>query len=97
MNHPLYPVAQRLIGRPVSIYHINGTTYRGCLHSVHSTGIYVAECNPAYASSGLDLSSPTASKNDELTLIYSPLAYFGFGALAGLTFGSLAARRPYYW
>lgn len=92
MVHPLYPVAQRMVGRPVNIYHVNGRTYRGVLQGVAPHGIYVMPQGR--------LMSGTAEKDavtaDKLTsdaavdLVYSPYAYFGFGALTGLTLGAMA-------
>lgn len=94
MNHPLYPMAQRLMGRRVNIHHISGRVYCGQLHSVTQSGIYVSECTPSYINFQADTSQ---SLEDDLEFVYSPLAYFGFGALAGLTVGALAGRRGYYW
>lgn len=94
MIHPLYPVARNFMGRRINVHHISGQVYCGQLCSVTQRGIYVAECSPSHISSQ-DVTS-RSELEDDLDLIYSPLAYFGFGALTGLTVGALASRG-FYW
>ncbi len=98
MYHPLYPVAQPLVGRPVNVYHVNGRVYCGVLDSVAPHGIYVIQPR-ALVSGTHDTTSITVADNrsaeSTLDLVYSPAAYFGFGALTGLTLGALAGG--WYW
>lgn len=100
MYHPLYPVARRLVGRPVNVHHINGRVYRGQLQSVTPDGIYLMPYNNRVvrmsdSESEVTLDMGPCQTNERAELVYSPAAYFGFGALTGLTVGALASR--YYW
>jgi hypothetical protein len=102
MYHPLYPVARRLVGRPVNVYHRSGTVYCGVLNSVAHHGVYVSPCVPrtrVISADGSDAQSEHAllAPMDEVNpeLAYSPGAFFAFGALTGLALGALAS--PYWW
>lgn len=99
MTHPLYPVACRMVGRVVVAHHISGRKYTGVLHLVSNSGIYLHSY--PYSVSYKDeedsvvLSIEQGIQNDQVSLVYSPVAFFGFGALTGLTLGALAGG--YYW
>lgn len=99
MAHPLYPVARRLVGRPIVAHHINGRAYPGILHSVQSHGIYMYHTSLASFDEGdkdvMALGDLESSENTEE--IYAPFGYFAFGALTGLTLGALARPYGYYW
>ncbi len=100
MYHPLYPVARRLVGRPVNAHHVNGRIYCGYLHSVTTSGIYMIPysttgMNMTGSNLGINHAIRTCDSSERDELVYSPLAYFGFGALTGLTLGALAS--PFYW
>ncbi|WP_206918356.1 hypothetical protein [Alicyclobacillus suci] len=112
-HHPLYPVARRLVGRHVHVYHMNGRIYPGYLQSVTPDGIYLIRTD-GYAgvsanADDTDFSTLVGGQNNtKMTQVYAPAAFFGFGALTGLTLGALAARPygygygygygyPYYW
>lgn len=85
--HPLYYRAERWVGQTVCAYHINGSMYTGQLLSVNPRGIYIMQqaVRPIAAT---DDKQTIAAGNVEL--IYSPAAFFGFGALTGLTLGAAA-------
>ncbi|WAH38825.1 hypothetical protein [Alicyclobacillus dauci] len=100
MVHPLYPVASRLVGRHVIAHHVNGRAYPGYLTSVARHGIYMVPAR--YRVVNMDgLDEPTfreidsCDSEEDFDLVYAPAAYFGFGALTGLTLGALAGG--YYW
>ncbi|MFD1675705.1 hypothetical protein [Alicyclobacillus fodiniaquatilis] len=100
MVHPLYPVACRMVGKSVVAHHVNGRKYPGVLQSVTTSGIYL---RPYTAMVGfndngehsVELSLQTDIQDAEASLVYSPAAYFGFGALTGLTLGGLAGG--FFW
>jgi hypothetical protein len=100
--HPLYPVALRLVGKPVYAHHVTGRVYHGLLHSVTYTGIYMMPYGSRarlVSAAGDDLRTSWAAgvkAEGDADLVFAPLAFFGFGALAGLGLG-LAAGAPYYW
>ncbi|MCL6454685.1 MAG: hypothetical protein K6T78_13855 [Alicyclobacillus sp.] len=105
--HPLYPVATRMVGRPVFVHHVNGSVYHGTLTSVAPHGIYVVQHPPGTRlASGLrqaddavrlmgDSSAGSSSDPSGVELVYWPASYFAFGALTGLTLGALAS--PWWW
>jgi hypothetical protein len=100
MCHPLYPVACRMVGRLVVAHHVSGRKYTGVLRSVSSSGIYLLSPTAAVSfnnneESSEELSIQKGVQNGQASLVYSPLGYFGFGALTGLTLGALAGG--YYW
>jgi hypothetical protein len=100
MYHPLYPVARSMVGRPVNVHHINGRRYRGTLQSVAPHGIYLLPHGGRLASGSKSTESVELAENHQLrdedvNLVYAPAAFFGFGALTGLTLGALAGG--YYW
>lgn len=94
-HHPLYPVAQRLVGRHVHVYHRNGQVFPGYLQSVNSRGIYLVHSSYASADD-TSISAVTLGEasDADVTPVYSPAGFFAFGALSGLTLGALASR-PY--
>jgi hypothetical protein len=99
MTHPLYPVANRLVGRHVIAYHVNGRAYPGILHSVHHHGIYLIHTSPVSADTR-ELNASTLgdlNATEDVQPVYAPLGYFAFGALTGLTLGALASPYGYYW
>jgi len=86
--HPLYYQARQLVGQPVYVHHVCGRTYHGTLQSVTSHGVYLLPYAPGARLASSE--SPSAAENDcNATLVYYPAAYFGWGALAGLTLGAL--------
>lgn len=95
--HPLYPVARRMVGQPVTAIHVNGTTHSGLLQSVAPHGIYMGPMPRMVSatSDSRDVKPLGTSDIADIELVYSPLGYFAFGALTGLTLGALASR-PYY-
>ncbi|GMA63781.1 hypothetical protein NZD89_00445 [Alicyclobacillus fastidiosus] len=100
MYHPLYPVACRLVGRVVVAHHVTGRKYVGVLHSVSTSGIYLRQYTAAVSfnhneENSVELSIQKGVQDDQVSLVYSPLGYFAFGALTGLTLGALATA-PYY-
>ena len=86
--HPLYYRAVRWVGRTVCAHHINGSMYTGTLLSVNPRGIYILQPRAVRPIKATDQEQATAG--DDVELIYSPGAYFGFGALTGLTLGAAA-------
>lgn len=92
MYHPLYPVAQRMMGRPVNVHHVNGRTYSGVLGHVAPHGIYLAPRGSLMSGTPHTdaITADEAASSSDIDLVYSPYAYFGFGALTGLTIGALA-------
>jgi hypothetical protein len=100
MCHPLYPVARRLVGRPVNAHHVSGRIYSGHLQSVTMSGIYMLPygatvVNMTDSNSEIKHVIQRYDAGENVELVYSPLVYFGFGALTGLTLGALAS--PFYW
>lgn len=102
MTHPLYPHAMRMVGQYVHVHHLNGRVYPGFLQSVTRTGIYLMSyqsgarlVHSTETSSTLNHTYLQNTSNADLEQVYSPAAYFGFGALAGLTLGAMAS--PYVW
>ncbi|GMA66291.1 LSm family protein (plasmid) [Alicyclobacillus fastidiosus] len=100
MTHPLYPIACRLVGRPVVAHHVNGRKYTGVLHSVSMSGIYLHPYTTVVSfndndENSVELSIQKDVQDGQVSLVYSPAGYFGFGALTGLTLGALAGG--YYW
>ncbi len=96
MYHPLYYQAKRCIGRPIYLHHANGRVYHGIVHAVTPNGVYVLYSRPVYgmaSASSEDTDQPYADAHVEL--VYFPGAYFAFGALTGLTLGTLAGA--YLW
>jgi hypothetical protein len=98
--HHLYPVACRMVGRSVVVHHITGRKYTGTLHSVSKSGIYLLPHTAAVSfnnneESSVELSIQNGVQDGQASLVYSPAAFFGFGALTGLTLGALATA-PYY-
>ncbi|RIV22906.1 hypothetical protein D2Q93_08755 [Alicyclobacillaceae bacterium I2511] len=96
MYHPLYYQAVRLRGQPVYVQHVNGRVYRGTLMSVLPHGVYLMP-RPTQAALMSDFSQSDVFKTHpgDVELIYSPVSYFAFGALAGLGVAALAA--PLWW
>lgn len=98
--HPLYPVARGLVRRPVICHHINGRNYSGILQSVTPSGVYLLS-RPVVVSGTAEIHASVAEtaialkQSVDASPIYSPAAYFGFGALTGFTLGALATA-PYY-
>lgn len=95
MYHPLYYQATRYMGRPVYVHHMNGRTYHGTITGVNPGGIYVVQHPPGTnltAANAEQFSCDHALHDGDLALdlVYSPGAYFGFGALTGLTLGAMA-------
>lgn len=100
MAHHLYPVAQRMLGRHVYAHHVSGRVYPGILQSANPRGIYLIRTN-GYQYVSLDQKNGDFATLDathdraDVQEVYGPAAFFGFGALTGLTLGALASR-PYY-
>jgi hypothetical protein len=101
MCHPLYPVASRMVGRSVIAHHVSGRTYPGYLQSVQHHGIYLL---PHARRVGYETSDPSRLETQhaianqshlELEQVFAPAAFFGFGALTGLTLGALAFGGGY--
>ena len=96
MIHPLYPVARRMVGRPVYVHHVTGRVHYGLLQSVAPHGIYVTPLRGgAQMMSASETSAPVLLEDLQTPamqpdLVYSPGGYFAFGALTGLTLGALA-------
>lgn len=109
MCHPLYPIARRMIGRSVIAHHVSGRTYPGYLQSVQPHGIYLLPYARRVSyetsdSSRLETQHAIANEShQELEQVFAPAAFFGFGALTGLTLGALAFGPGYgyypgyYW
>ncbi|GMA51479.1 hypothetical protein GCM10025857_28360 [Alicyclobacillus contaminans] len=102
MYHPLYPVACRMIGRPVIAHHISGRRYHGVLQSVTRQGIYLMPTTGSRLASASEavsatLADNTAEESVNAAPVFAPAAFFGFGALTGLTLGALAFGPGYYW
>lgn len=98
MSHPLYPVACRLVGRPIVAYHVRGSVHHGILQQVAPHGIYMLPYGAGYASgdkNDLTLNHAMDSTNRNYDLVYAPGAFFAFGALTGLTLGALAGGYGY--
>ena len=87
MYHPLYYQAKRYVGRPVYAYHMNGSVYHGTLHMVARSGVYIMNCRPVSYLASMEQGDASSDVSPEL--VYSPGAYFAFGALTGLTLGAL--------
>ncbi len=51
--------------------------------------------NMADSNSGINHAIQPCDSSENAELVYSPLGYFGFGALTGLTLGALAGG--FYW
>jgi hypothetical protein len=101
MDHPLYHHAVRLAGQPVYAHHVNGRVYHGTITSVTRSGIFLMQ-HPAgtrVVSGGRDqapeLSHALGGVVVEPAPVYSPAAYFAFGALTGLT--AAAVFSPFFW
>lgn len=102
MTRGLYHHATRLVGQPVYVHHVNGAVHHGTLTSVTTQGIYLMPHRP-----GVRLvvaSEPVAVEHalqtnqnapTDITPVYGPAAFFGFGALAGLT--AAAVFSPWWW
>lgn len=86
--HPLYYQARGMVGQPVYVHHRNGRTYHGTLQSVTEHGIYLMPHAPGARLASHEEAAKTSCDLNAV-LVYYPGAYFGFGALAGLTLGAL--------
>jgi len=101
MVHPLYYTAARCSGKPVFLYHNSGRVYHGTLVSVAPHGVYIVQHPPGtvLTSSTTADAEPGFAADDggdtDVSLTYSPMSYFAFGALTGLTLGAVAGR--YWW
>ncbi|MCL6443909.1 MAG: hypothetical protein K6T83_10715 [Alicyclobacillus sp.] len=104
MAHPLYGHALRLVGKPVYAHHIRGRSYHGILQSVAPHGIYMTLHGPGMRlmsgdavnmEHAIDAQLAMTGQSADAELVYSPGAYFAFGALTGLTLGALAS--PWWW
>lgn len=103
MAHPLYHQATRLVGQPVYVHHLNGAVHHGTLMSVAPHGIYVMPHPVGTRLASADNVLPNASHamqsqgqtSNDIDLVYGPAAFFGFGALTGLT--AAAMFSPFWW
>lgn len=107
--HPLYPVANRLVGKYVYCAHVSGRVHYGLLQSVTSSGVYlmpshgIRPIKQDSAEDRLDFAIQQHSfqdngshqENTDTEFVYFPGAYLAFGALTGLGLGlAFGAARP---
>lgn len=101
MCHPLYHHALRLAGQPVYAHHVNGRVYHGTITSVTRSGIFLvphpvgARMAGGVRAESAELLHAIGGGDAKPELVYSPGAYFAFGALTGLTVA--AAFAPFFW
>ncbi|WP_156807403.1 LSm family protein [Effusibacillus pohliae] len=97
--------AMTLVGRPVIAHHVNGTVYRGILHSVTDDGIYIRPLSGTRYVSGKtkDRRFCYADNRKQETLHPEPVFWWwwfipwaALVALAAIT-AAAAATWPWWW
>lgn len=100
MSRSMRKHAESLIGKAVIVYHIEGVTYYGVLHSITKEGIYLQNCHLLDQIAAHDKSTDielAVADNDTLDLrqVFFPFFFLPFAVLTGVAAANLA-RPPYY-